>query len=423
MGRLRSIFIRRGLLLWLTFATLAACTAVLFLRGAQWRGDLVWTIDWLPVALNVAGPVIAGVVALDTARSTRGLQHLENRGFFRNPGGAIFLIYSQFVATAYLLVLIGALIASQAPRFHLAVILAIVNPVWMIAFFVALGVMIGRFVRPILAGLTAALVGYGTVYLLAEPGRYLLPLDAGIATVPRIGYSYNPQFLAAQIVLLSLWIVALLLARPAIVHRFKAPLAQVFSSSESWKIAGIGTVIFGAILGITLFGPTQRLIPNGAQPDYCGAVQSLPTCFYLEHKRVAQNFQDQLWVLVDVANEYGYQEMLPAKFVEASNTQLNQDYGSAPIFVMPNHLQGEMPSIFELSLRMVEPYHCAQLYGDNPPRDQYWEDLSALAATLPMMLDTAAGEESGYFGDPLSPEVAAELLAQFKSCTYDFGVE
>lgn len=49
--------------------------------------------------------------------------------------------------------------------------------------------------------------------------------------------------------------------------------------------------------------------------------------------------------------------------------------------------------------------------------------LLALSVTLPMKIDPNVGEQVGYFGESLLPSRAGELLSEFKSCTYDFGVE
>ena len=46
-------------------AVLIAAFIVMAQRGAPWRGDLIWTIDWAAVGFVVCGPIIAGMVAFD----------------------------------------------------------------------------------------------------------------------------------------------------------------------------------------------------------------------------------------------------------------------------------------------------------------------------------------------------------------------
>jgi len=39
--------------------------------GRAWRGELLWTVEWLGIVHFVVGPLLAGVAALDAARLAR----------------------------------------------------------------------------------------------------------------------------------------------------------------------------------------------------------------------------------------------------------------------------------------------------------------------------------------------------------------
>ncbi len=70
---------------------------------------------------------------------------------------------------------------------------------------------------------------------------------------------------------------------------------------------------------------------------------------------------------------------------------------------------------------LVEPIHCPQLSGGQPPSDKYGSDLMALAAPWAMLVDPSAGEELfGYVDEPLTPEAAEKLYTEFRTCTHAF---
>lgn len=401
-----------GLLPWALAVQVGVEIAVLFQRGGQWRGDLVWTIDWLPVSLIVVGPVIAGFAALDMARMSVGTAHLFRNRLLRTPAAGIAAAYILCVSLVHLAVLTGALIASMPPVGDLFAPLAVLVQLLILAFFVALGTAIGRFVAPILAGITAALAGFAAVYLVSSPGDNVALLEYGGATIPRVGYAYDPVFLIGQAVMLGLCCVALLLLRPVDGQRLRS------LTRRDGLIAGAAVAL--AVV-ISFVVPTDRLRSVQAEPTYCGATQGIPTCFYPQHERIAEPFQDQFWILAGVARENGYDDLLPDRMVEASRTQLPQsdDPMAGAFYVQPDHLQGFTPSLWEIASGIVQPVHCPQVQGEEAPSEQYWEDLNALTATWVELAEPGISEEMGYFGEPLSPDEASAMVNGFRTCTYE----
>ena len=62
---------------WLTIPMLVLEVANVLQRGAPYRGEGLWTADWMAIVLFVAGPLAAGAAAVDAARlSRRGIVHL-----------------------------------------------------------------------------------------------------------------------------------------------------------------------------------------------------------------------------------------------------------------------------------------------------------------------------------------------------------
>lgn len=410
LGFVVAFVARRGVLLPAMATVLGIEVAVMAQRGAQWRGDLIWTIDWLPVAFVVIGPVVTGFAAVDVARLTVGSAHLSRNRVAGTPAFAVMAAYSIGTGAVHLAVILGSLVVSRPPVGDWAAFLAVGVHVLIIMLFAATGALIGRFVSPVLAGIAAALAALVGVYLFSSQGEHVALLHAGGATIPRIGYAYSPGYLLAQAAMLILVVCAALVLRP---------LEGSRARRVTVRDALVSAAACSGAVAISIVGPGERLIPTTAAPTHCGSVLSVPTCFYPQHARVAQSFQDQFWVLVDVAQENGY-DLVPERVEEASRTVVPMGPDVSPFYIMPEHLQGQDPTLWEVASGLVQPVHCPQVQGELPPSDRYWADLDALTATWVGLADPSIGEEMGWFGDPLAPEEAARLADEFRTCTYPY---
>ena len=404
-------FIRNGLVLWAAALMATAEVTAMAQRGMQWRGDLVWTIDWLPVSFILVGPVVAGFAAMDTARTAVGAHHLFRNPVGRTPAFAVAVSYAVVIGLVHLVVLGGALVASAPPVGDAAAPLAVLCQVLILAFFAVLGTAVGRFVGPVLAGICGALAAFALVYLLGAPSHHVGLLEIGGATIPRVGYAYNPAYLGYQALALMLVAAALLVLRPVVGLRRR----QV-----SWPDATVAALLVAGVVVVSTVVKVDRLVAVGGSPSYCGAVSSIPTCFYPQHRRIAESFQGQFWVLVESAKDKGYGGLLPTRVEEASRTQLPQkaDPRVAAFYVMPDHLQGARPTLQEIVLGIVQPLHCPQLQGAAPPSERYWSDLQALTATWVGLAAPVEAANMGQQGPPLTPAQATELLEGFRTCSY-----
>lgn len=404
--------LRHGLVHVCAAILVGVMVAALAMRGAPWRGDLVWTLDWFAISHIAVGPILAGFVGVDSSRLTVGMEHLRTGYARRAPDRGIALAYWALASAVYLLVVVGALVVSLPPRWDWAVLGVLVIHVLILGVHVMTGLAAGRLLRPLVAGAAAALVALLLTTLFTTGKTPMAFLAAGGATVPRLGYRYNVSFLVAQAVVLAVVIVVLVLARrtrreDGMRSRLR-PVAIV--ALAALGIVGVGNVPVGA-----------RLLSSPVTPDLCGAVLTVPTCFYAEHERLERPFQDQLYRLFMTAEQQGYDALIPARVEEASRTYLPQGAGVAPLFVSGDHLAGREPDLWEVTMGLVEPIHCPQLSGGQPPSDKYGSDLMALAATWAMLVDPSAGEELfGYVDEPLTPEAAEKLYTEFRTCTHAF---
>lgn len=404
-------FARYGLVLWAAAFSAVGELVAMSQRGMQWRGDLVWTIDWLPVAFILVGPIVSGCAAMDAARVAPGSHHMFRNPVTHTPGFAVVVAYGVVLSVVHLLVLGVALAISQPPVGDGGAAAAVLVQLLILWLFASLGATVGRFTGVVLAGICGAMAAVALVYLFSAPSRHVSLLAIGGATVPRIGYAYNVVYLALQGLALLMGISGLLALRPVEGARLRR-VARLDGLVASVLLVGV--VALSTVIRI------DRLVPVDATPSSCGAVSGLPVCFYPQHGRVANAFKEQLWVLVESARQKGYQDVLPGKVEEASRTVLPQaaDATVAAVYVMPDHLQGMRPSLREIVLGIVQPVHCAQLQGPRPPSERYWSDVRALTATWVGLADPAEAEMVGYEGSPLSPADAATLIRQFRTCNY-----
>lgn len=396
--------------LWLCLlAVIATYSAVMYSRGAPWRGDIIWTIDFLPIGLILAGPLISGFVAVDTTRLAVGMRELPlPRG--RTWDMAVAMTYAATLAVAQLVFSIATLLISRPGTFDRGASLAIAVQVAITIVFVGLGSLIGRFAPPVLGGLGASLAAMIVVYLFTLPTPPGNLLYAGAATTPRIGYDYSLRWLSVQLVALLGVALASWIVRPG-PRRSRVHLAATSVIATALTVGA-----FTAVAST----PGERLQPNDDPPSSCGTLAGTPWCYYPQHERVIDLYSDSMVALFEAANAQGYDGLVPAYVAEANQTQWPSDATTAVFYVTPEVLGGERPSLWGITTRLIEPVHCPQLGGEQPPGETYWNDLDALVATWVGLVEPEAPELSGYPTQQLDPTSAEHLIGQFRSCTYPF---
>ncbi len=383
--------------------------AVMLDRGTPWRGDLVWTIDWLTIGHVLVGPLVAGFAAVDTVRLSIGVRDLPLRGW-RNADSAVGLTYGMALAAVHLVFVSVIIAVSAPPRFDAAAALAVLTQIAILWFFVGLGVLIGRFAPPILGGIAAAILGLVCVYMFTDPRSPTGLLYGGAATVPRMGYSYSAAWLGIQLAAILTMLAAMWLVRPAW-GRSRLRLAAL--SALGLLLAAGASQVFAA-------APGERLSASVRGPESCGSLAGVPWCYFPEHERVIGGYANHLLALFDAAQVNGYEGFVPDAVEEASQTTWPGDANTGPFYVTSDALAGTPPTLWEVTINLVQPLHCKQLQAEQAPADQYWEDLYAVTATWTNMVDPSAAEQAGYFGESLDPSDAERIMEKFRTCTYAF---
>ncbi len=396
---------------WFCAATVvAANVAVMLTRGAPWRGDLIWTIDWLPIAFVLTGPLVAGFVAVDTSRlavGVRGLALSPRRTFDL----AVGVTYALVLGILQLLIVGTALLISRPALVDWGAFAAILSQITMVMLFVAIGSLVGRFAPVILGGIGAALAALAAVYLLSEPGSSIGLLDAGAATTPRTGSLYSVPWLLFQFLALACAVLAIGCVR----HRGSQSFRRLGARSTFGATMAVCAVVSLAV------APGSRLEANrGVSQEDCGALATVPFCYYPQHERVIGYYADNLMALFEAAHDQGYTELVPTRVAEADQQHWTGDATTGAFYVTPEALTGQRPELWETAMDLVQPVHCPQLNQEAPPGEQYWKDLDALTATWVGLVDPSLLEQHGYLGDMLSPAEGTELIRQFRTCTYPF---
>lgn len=408
LGSVAGIALRRGMLPWAALIMVGLEIQVMLSRGAQWRGDSVWTVDWISVSFIAVAPILAAALAVDTARLTHGMAHLSLARRLRRPEIALFVTYAVLVATIHLGVASVGLAFSWRAGIDPYAWLAVAVHLALLWFFLALGSLCGRLAGPALAGICAAVLSFAALFLFSSGAVSLL--GTGIATVPRVGYRYSPTSLLVQFAGLGLLTVALLGVRPR--------PSELGSGRLDGRQSATLAVALVLSLGLSALGPMGRLTTDAIPPQLCGAAQTIPTCFYPQHARVADSFTAEFWTVIQLTRDAGYEDLLPTRVDEVSRTWAPTDPQGGIFIVTPEHLAGEPPTPTEIIYGLTQPLHCPQLQTDQPPSAKYGEDLHSLIATWVGLIDPALREAEGGAEHPLTTDEAAHLMHEFRTCTY-----
>lgn len=385
--------------------------------GAPWRGEALWTADWMAIVLFVVGPLAAGFAAVDASRLTRpGAIHLAivsarpHLAFIRAAMWCalpLLVVHTLAFATA---LVIGGSPVTDVLRVDL--LLGFGVQCLALIWYVALGSAVGRFTPPLLSGLIGAVTGLMLFYALSAGGSDDFGILAlGGATVSRLGLRWNLDYLAVQALVLAVT-AALLTAVPLALRAGRRLPSRV----------GAGMLVAAMLIVLvsqTAADPGRRnLLATPEPPTLCFELE--PTiCFHEQHSRFAEPIAAQINALTDAAREAGYDAFVPDRLEEESRSYTPEagTWGFLPELEV---YRGEPWPTEDLIQGLVAPAHCAELSdGDAPPGDAYWRSISSLVWTWSDLI----GEEYVPFDDErvLTPDEVASVLAAFERCELEAG--
>ncbi|MCP4084623.1 MAG: hypothetical protein GY745_06175 [Actinomycetia bacterium] len=414
MSRLRYAF-RTLVGPWCALPVAALEVANLLQRGRPWRGDDIWTTEWLAIVLFIAGPLIAGAAAIDASRMAQrdsvylvAVSARPRTAFLRSAcwtAGPVALIHSlTFVVAMYL----GGTLLPTASVHHL--LLGFGAQLAAIFWYAAIGSALGRFVPPLLAGLLAAVVALGLFYRFSTGDGFLL-LDFGASTNPRLGTLWNEQYLMLQIAALVGTALVLVTIR-------------VYPDRNRNLIRWQGAIAITAVLAITVLvsstGPAQRtVIAAPSEPDYC--IWGEPRmCFFGEHERMIAPTEMAIIELVNAAMASGYESLVPAVIHEEAWHYAVDSKEIQGLWMADPLYRGEPWDKLNLIQELISPGHCPQMTSSPGPNEEFWDTYDAVMLTWGSLVDHPSGDQfhDAPEQEPLTPSEVSQAIEFLDSCDF-----
>jgi hypothetical protein len=394
---------------WVSIVILGAYAANLTQRGAPWRGDPLWSVEWLAITLFVVGPLVSAVSAVDAARLARpdgayliAPTRRRRRVFIRAllfcvvPAIGIHLF-------AYLLTLtFGHALSSLGDvLLGAAVLVQALSILW----FGLLGSLLGRVLPVALAGLVGGVAAFSAIYALGlgsgGAARFAL-LNLGGASVPQIGLRYNTVYLLLQT---TLFVLALIL--------FLAAPIKYREGRQSISPVAIPLGLFVvAVICASLFGPSDRkFVGPPIRPDNCHGVS--PTiCLYSEQSRVAASVDGSLRRIVVAAKSKGYAALAPERIEQRTSAYWPPRSVAWSLRVDPADVR-KIAWVQEHAMPGLLLPDCEVLRSPEPPPARYLTDMRDLIATWSVVAGLPPVEDRGVV---LSPAQVAQILDRWEEC-------
>lgn len=385
----------------------------LFNRGMPWRGELVWTVDWVGTALVLIGPVLAGAAAIDAGRLSRaGSEYLMPGGGLVSRAYVITWLAATVPAIAVHLVTVTVILlvsnsASQISPWPSAV--AVLAQVCGIAFYAALGAVCGRLAGSIAGPPIAVLAGVVLFWQFGtSPGQFSF-LMFGRATSSVLGLQYNTNYFLVQTLCLAVLILALMTLPVRVIGGVRRPPHTVTAVS-----------IVAIVAALVLFPSTkaERFVPVTVAPTSCTG-ENPRVCVYPDHERFLDDAHRAAAQLRAAGAALGVEDLLPTELRErtpgAGPAPDARGRFQIPVESFSFHSPGL--TMNDLATQMILPFHCPLLYGDRPPSMEFAEDLNRASYTL-----LKAG---GATDDPMMPSESdmskdelRETIESFRNCRF-----
>ncbi len=365
---------------WLVLVQVALLVATTVNRGTAWRGELFWTVDWHAIVLVTLAPLVVAAMAVDSARIGQpGRMHLVQlavRG--RSPylwcllAGLLPLLIMQtlgaLIAVAWSAV--GLHSATEAPSALGALLVQLAA----LAFYAAVGLLVGRWLAPVAAGIVGVVVGFAMLFAQASTtgGRFVL-LDLGGSLNSRIGLSLSAGYFWWQGGLLLVLGGACVTLATVTSHHGAAPR--------------LGAVLGATVMVMSMVAvpglPSERLVPNQAVASSCAG--SAPrVCLYSEHERLRPAVSALAETLAAGARAQGYGALMTQVVSEepaTARSAVREPAGTMGFSFDDAALRGgELSAVF-FTQDLLSPATCPQLSSDLGPPEGYWQALGDVTNT------------------------------------------
>ena len=310
------------------FATMAGPWVSIFVvvgliidhRNAWFRYDLFWTLTAPNLQVIWLGMLLAGAAGFDMARQVGDRwAHLAVAGAIRRPVLAVFL-----AATVPSLVVIWVravlMVAVYPPVMRLSwfeVVLVLANQAVTLGVLVAVGVAVGKYLPPALAGIGGAFLCFGTMGSVDGSGPSWPATTVG---GPLYDVGPNPVWFGVNF-LVTVLAILILLALP-----WQSLRGWRFPSLLTWAML-FALVVLKVGAGTISIGP---FVGRSVTADICGSTtQGVRVCVVSEQRDILPGIVDLIEKVYAQAEWDGYMDLLPMSFKTANTSNL--DSGDATI--------------------------------------------------------------------------------------------
>lgn len=404
---------------WLVVPALGMEVTNFLLRGAPWRGEGLWTVDWFAISLFIIGPGCAGVAAIDAARLSRpGNIHLvlsvarPGWAYLRAAAWCAVPLVCLHLATIVVALVAGGVSHPSVSWWSLlaGALVQCLGIVW----YVALGSAIGRFTSTLVAGLVGGVGAFALSYVIGgafagKPTFQLLNL--GAATITMIGKSFSTGYLAAQAGLFIATAAVLLGLRV----RSRSGVRVPSIGAAAAAVAAVAAIV---VAPATL--PSERYTSTPQPPTACTGTKP-QICLYPEHSRYADLVTRSVNTLAEAAQARGYPRFVPERIVEESRSYRPTGPGVFALYLPTEVYEGGRFTLQDAASAILNPTHCD--FVQNPSiggvdMEQFTFNYFSLLVTW---LSLAGVQEVMTPMPPklLSPQEVGTVLDNFANCRLD----
>lgn len=407
--------------LWGPWAAIPVLTITIMgfrLSGSPFLGEGMWTIDWFANYMFATGSIVALAAAVDTARAVKpGAVHLltgSSRPWLLQLRIAMWSAVPSMLVHL-LVVLTGLFIGSVTEPSVPWLVICIGLGVQLSSFiwYAAVGAVIGVYVPPLLAGVIAGGGSFAAIFFLgqATSHRSFRLLDFGGATISRIGWTYDLDYVLGQGGILLVSAMFLLTAPWRVVEGRRQPrmLGVAFIAVAVAVMALVPNVL-----------PARRNVATEVRPTYCLGVNP-QVCFYPEHRQLADNTYPVFEKLFQAAQQRGYRAFVPGGHVLESNRtwKPENDERTRGFAFYPDAYESatKVASATNIVTELVPGEGCPQLRGAEPPKEIFRYKENSLRATwLSFIDDPSLTEMLPDTYELLTADQVKVMMEQFLRC-------
>ncbi|WP_162561539.1 hypothetical protein [Salinispora mooreana] len=386
--------------IWSTVIVLSVQAFNFFDRGMPWRGEWNWTVDWSGSGLVIIGPLLAGVAAVDGGR-IKNEHRLPQARMLSHPIRAVLGLWLTAALPAGLAYLLSTSIflyiadsATLVPR--TPALFLILAQICALLSYILLGSVIGRMLGAVV-GAPVSVIGAVAVYWnLGRSGGGFAPFDVGSATSSLLGLQFSTTYLFLQFGFMLVFMASCLAMHAALNSRLR------------------GLVAVGLAIALLLSSSNSADIPrfeeHGVSASTCVSKQ-VTVCVYPEHERFLPDLARDVSVIHDAAGQLGISDLLPRVYVERIPGEgvRPDDDRRGRVEIKPDDFSTGRVPLADVVYAVVLPWHCPQLFGEEPPSPRFVGDIARIADALTSLVELRA--EHG-----LTVEVAREMVAAIHRC-------